>query len=199
MEKKRKIKKYSNRKMYDTDQKQYITLDQLSDLIKAGEEVIIEDNDTGEDITSSVLSQILSREKPKGENGVHVGILTQLLRKGGDTISGYAKKYTTLWQSVYTMAEDEIDKIVNKLVKEKELSETEGRNLKKELVGYADNIKKWLGERIDKRINEVLNMMNLATKEQVQELQAKIEELGRTVERLEKLYEKNEDQMRSDS
>lgn len=185
--------------MYDTDQKQYITLDQLSDLIKAGEEVIIEDNDTGEDITSSVLSQILSREKPKGENGVHVGILTQLLRKGGDTISGYAKKYTTLWQSVYTMAEDEIDKIVNKLVKEKELSETEGRNLKKELVGYADNIKKWLGERIDKRINEVLNMMNLATKEQVQELQAKIEELGRTVERLEKLYEKNEDQMRSDS
>jgi len=57
-----KIKKYANRKLYDTTEKKYISLDQLAALIKAGEEISIVDNRSGEDITSAIVSQLLARD-----------------------------------------------------------------------------------------------------------------------------------------
>jgi polyhydroxyalkanoate synthesis repressor PhaR len=182
----RKIKKYANRKLYDTSEKKYVSFDDLSELIKAGEEVSIEDNETGEDITSSVVSQLLSREKNGHDDEVTSGVLVELLRKGGGTVIGYAKKYTALWQNALTMAEDEVDKLVGLLIKNKELTESEGKKLKNEMMGYAENFKNWITEKIDRQIKDVLNRMNLATKEQVVTLTAKIEELTRTVEKLEK-------------
>ncbi|MDM8521952.1 polyhydroxyalkanoate synthesis regulator DNA-binding domain-containing protein [Desulfococcaceae bacterium HSG8] len=178
----RKIKKYANRKLYDTSEKKYVSLDELSDMIKAGEEVSIEDNETGEDITSSVVSQLLSREKNGSDDTS--GVLVELLRKGGGTVISYAKKYTALWQNALTMAEDEVDKLVNLLIKNKEITESEGSRLKKEMMGYAENFKKWISNKIDQRVNEVMGKMNFATKEQVLALTAKIEELTDTVEKL---------------
>ena len=63
----RKIKKYANRKLYDTKEKQYISMDQLSELIKAGEDVSIVDNKTGEDLTSSIVSQLLAKERKQSQ------------------------------------------------------------------------------------------------------------------------------------
>lgn len=181
----RKIKKYANRKLYDTTDKKYVSLDRLSELIKAGEEVTIEDNETGEDITAGVVSQLLAREKKDGEADLPVGMLMQLLRKGRGTVAGYAKKYAGLWQGAVTMAEDEIDKLVSILVKDKEISESEGFRLKREMMAYADGFKKWVGDKVDQRVNEVMGVMNLATKDQVVRLTEQIEALTETVERLE--------------
>ncbi len=193
----RKIKKYANRKLYDTTDKKYISMDRLSKLIKEGEEVTIEDNETGNDITASVVSQLLAREKKEDANDVPSGVLIQLLRKGGGTVVNYAKKYTGLWQSAITMAEDEIDKLVNLLIKDKELSESEGSKLKKEMKGYADNFKDWIGEKIDQRVNEVLGLMNLATKDQVVTITEKIESLTKEVEKLSKLHDMEQDKQDS--
>jgi polyhydroxyalkanoate synthesis repressor PhaR len=121
----RKIKKYANRKLYDTTDKQYISLERLSTLIKDGEAVEIIDNTTGEDITSSVVSQLLARE-PRDKEEVPSSVLFDLLRKGGGTLSDYAKKYASLWKSAMTMAEDEVDKVVRALVRDKEISADEG-------------------------------------------------------------------------
>jgi len=84
------------------------------------------------------------------------------------------------------MAEDEIDKLVSLMVKDEELSESEGSRLKKEISNYGENLRKWIVDNIDQRIREVLNMMNLATKEQVIELTAKIDALKKQVVKLEK-------------
>ncbi len=184
----RKIKKYSNRKLYDMTEKKYISFDELSELIKSGEEVLIEDNETGEDITASVVAQLLARKNKENSNDIPSSLLINLLRKGGGTVIGYAKKYTALWQNGLNMAEDEIDRLVNMLVKSKEISESEGGKLKKELLNYKENLKKWISRKIDQRVTEVLNMMNLATKEQMLELTAKIDTLNKTVEKMEKLY-----------
>ncbi len=186
----RKIKKYANRKLYDTTAKKYVSMDRLSDLIKSGEEVMIQDNETGKDITSSVVSQILAREKTKDDEGVPSGVLIQILRKGGGTVVSYARRYTAIWQSAITMAEDEVDKLVNLLVKDKEISESEGSKLKKEIKSYADNFKHWIGEKIDQRIDEALSLMNLATKDQIKSLTVKIETLTEKVEKLEKIHAK---------
>lgn len=186
VEKTRKIKKYANRKMYDTVKKRYISLDQLSALIKDGEEVVVEDNETGEDITGPVVSQILAREKKTEADAVPDGALIGLLRKGKGTVAGYARRSTEMLQGAVTMAEDEVDKLVNLMVKSKEISESEGGRLKNELMGRTENFRKWLGEKIDQRVNEALGMMNLATKEQVNRLNEKIDRLSETIDRLEK-------------
>jgi polyhydroxyalkanoate synthesis repressor PhaR len=181
----RKIKKYANRKMYDTVRKRYISLDQLSELIQEGEEVVVEDNETGEDITGSVVSQILARGSKSDAEGVPSNILMGLLRKGTGTVAGYAKRSTEMLQGAVTLAEDEIDKLVGLLVKNEEISESEGSRLRSEMMGRADHFRKWVGEKVDQRVNEALSMMNLATKDQVARLNEKIDALSETVARLE--------------
>ena len=185
-----KIKRYANRKLYDSTDKNYITLDQISELIKAGQEISVVDNQTGEDLTSATVSQILARDKKIKNGDVVSSVLIQLLRKGGGTLVDYGKKYVSLWESGLTMAEDEIDKLVNRLVRDKELSESEGSKLKKDLAGRTDDLKKWLGDKVDQRINHTLNLMNLATKDQVANLTAKIDALTRKVEKLERQHNK---------
>jgi len=176
--------------MYDRTDKRYITMAQLSKLIKSGEEVSIVDNTTGEDLTSSIVSQLIGREKKDKDRGVSPRVLMQLLRKGGGTLSDYAKKYTSLWQNAFTMAEDEVDKLVNGLVKDKELSRSEGRNLKNEIVGHTNSLKSWISDSIDKRISEVLGVMNLSTKDRVNELAARVDSLAKKIEKLEKRQRK---------
>jgi polyhydroxyalkanoate synthesis repressor PhaR len=180
------IKKYANRKLYNTKDKQYLTMDSLSELIKSGEEVSILDNETGEDLTSAIVSQLLAREKGDDEKAVPSGVLIQMLRKGRGTLFGYGKKYISLWQSVFTMSRDEMEKLVNALVKDKELSEFEGKSLKKEIVSFTSNLKTWIIENIDHRVDEVLQMMNLVTKDQLSELIKKVDDLTRQVKDLEK-------------
>lgn len=183
-----KIKRYANRKLYDTTDKKYITLDQISKLIKAGEEISVVDDKTGEDLTLATVSQLLARDKKKKSNKIESGILIQLLRKGPGTLVDYGRKYVSVWERALTMADEEIDKMVDRLVKEKELSKSEGRKLKKDISGRADNLKSWVGDKIDQRVNEVLSMMNLATKEQVLHITAEIESLTKKVKKLEKVY-----------
>jgi polyhydroxyalkanoate synthesis repressor PhaR len=179
------IKKYSNRKLYDTVDKRYLTMDQLAELIKAGAEVSILDNETGENLTASIVSQLLAREKGDAEKAVPSGVLIQMLRKGRGTLFGYGKKYISLWQSAFTLSREEIEKLVNALVTDKELSEFEGKSLKKEIVSFTANLKTWIIENIDHRVDEVLKMMNLATKDQLNELMQKVDDLARQVKNLE--------------
>ena len=182
----RKIKKYANRKLYDTTDKRYISLKRLSELIKAGEEVQIIDNTNGEDITSSIVSRLLARDKKEvKEDEVPPGLLFDLLRKGGGAVSDYAQKYASFWKSAMNLAEDEGDKLIKRLVKNKELTSAEAGKLKKEIVGYAGNMKSWISETVDRRVKDVMGKMNLATKEQIAELTEKVEALAKKIEKLE--------------
>lgn len=185
-----KIKRYANRKLYDTKDKKYIKLDQIAELIKAGQEISVVDNQTGDDLTSATISQILARDKKIKNGDVVSSVLIQLLRKGGGTLVDYGKKYVSLWESGLTMAGDEIDKMVNRLVKDQELSESEGSKLKKDMADRADDLKKWIGDKIDHQINHTLNLMNLATKDQVADLTAKIDALTQKVAKLERRHSK---------
>lgn len=182
----RKIKKYANRKLYDTHAKKHISREQLADLIKKGEEVSIIDNPTGEDITVSIVSQLIGLDSPDTDKAVSPRLLMQLLRKGSGTITDYAKKYVSLWQGAFNMAEDEVDKLVGRLVKSKELSKDEGSRLKKEIIGYTDGIKSWVSESVDKRVGEVFDAMNLATNDHIEELSSRIDTLAKKVAQMEK-------------
>lgn len=186
------VKKYANRKMYDTTMKRYLTMDRLAELIKAGEEVSIIDNETGEDLTSNIVTQLLAREDTSTnmDGKVPAGVLMQVLRRGRGTLFGYGKKYIALFQSAMTMSLDEIEKLVNSLVKEKELSESEGRNLKDEIIGLANHLKSWIIDNIDQRISDALKVVNRSSKAQVSELAERLDALEERVTALEKSLEK---------
>ena len=185
------IKKYANRKLYDTKDKRYLTMDRLAELIKSGAEVSIVDKETGDDLTSSIVSQLLAREDADNDRAVPSSVLMQLLRKGRGTLFGYGKKYVSLWQSALTMSKDEIEKLVNSLVKDKEISESEGKNLKKEIMGFANNLKAWIIENIDLRVSEGLKRMNLSSRDQVSQLTRRVDALARKVEELEEQNQQN--------
>jgi len=178
------IKKYANRKLYDTKDKRYLTMDRLSELIKSGEEVSIVDNETGDDLTSSIVSQLLAREDSDADKAVPSRVLMQMLRKGRGTLFGYGKKYVSLWQSALTMSKDEIEKLVNSLVHDKEISESEGKNLKNEILGFANNLKSWIIDNIDQKVSEGLKVMNLSSKDQVNELTKRVDALTKKVNEL---------------
>lgn len=77
------IKRYPNRKLYNTETKKYITLDGIADLIREGEEVQVLDHATGEDLTALSLSQILFEREKKSAGFLPHSVLTSLVQAGG--------------------------------------------------------------------------------------------------------------------
>jgi len=185
-----RIKKYANRKLYDTTDKKYISRAHLSELIKQGKDIIIIDNETGEDLTASIVSSLIATTRGKAGGTVSSGVLIQLFRKGGNALTDYAKRYVSFWQKSFTMAEDEIDDMVKGLVKNKEISRSEGSRLKKEIIGFTTSLKGWISETIDKRLKEVLSVTNLATKDQVIELNLRINTLEKKLKKFENIQQK---------
>jgi polyhydroxyalkanoate synthesis repressor PhaR len=85
------IKRYANRKLYNTQSSRYITLKGISELIESGEEVRVIDNETGEDITNVALSQILVDSEREGRR-VPKSLLSDLFQRGGDALYGAIRR-----------------------------------------------------------------------------------------------------------
>src|SRR3954469_3394328 len=90
------IKRYTNRKLYDTVESRYVTLDEIAQMIKAGAEVKIIDNRSKEDLTSVTLAQIIFEEEKK-RSQMPLGVLREIIRHGGEAVAGfYQEKAGTL-------------------------------------------------------------------------------------------------------
>lgn len=81
------IKRYPNRKLYDTEAKRYITLDGIADIIRSGHEVQVIDHATGEDLTALTLSQIIFEQEKRRSGYLPLSLLTNLIQAGGSHIS----------------------------------------------------------------------------------------------------------------
>ena len=88
------IKKYANRRLYNTGTSTYVTLEDLAALVKAGEDFVVYDAKTGEDITRSVLAQIIfEQENKEGQNLLPITFLRQLIRFYGDSMQMLVPRY----------------------------------------------------------------------------------------------------------
>jgi polyhydroxyalkanoate synthesis repressor PhaR len=87
------IKKYANRRLYNTEKSTYVTLEHLAQMVRDGEDFIVNDAKTGEDITRSVLTQIIFEEEAKGQNMLPTRFLRQLIGLYGDTLQGFVPGY----------------------------------------------------------------------------------------------------------
>ena len=80
------IKRYRNRKLYNTVSKRYITLDEIRELICGGKDIIVTELTSGEDITTSILTQVIMGQGRKGESALSNGVLMGLIRARDDTL-----------------------------------------------------------------------------------------------------------------
>ena len=88
------IKKYANRRLYNTGTSTYVTLEDLAAMVKAGEDFVVYDAKTGEDITRSVLAQIIfEQENKEGQNLLPINFLRQLIRFYGDSMQMLVPRY----------------------------------------------------------------------------------------------------------
>ena len=96
------IKKYANRRLYNTQTSSYVTLDHLAAMVKDGTEFEVQDARTGEDITRSVLTQIIFEEEAKGQNLLPIKFLRQLIRFYGDSLQAFVPGYLDMSMESFT-------------------------------------------------------------------------------------------------
>jgi polyhydroxyalkanoate synthesis repressor PhaR len=95
------LKKYPNRRLYDTTDSQYVTIEDVRKLIAAGESIHVEDSKEGSDLTRAVLMQILSEQEAEGHEPVLTNrAIEQIIRFYGDRLGGVASRY--IEQSILT-------------------------------------------------------------------------------------------------
>ncbi|WP_439574016.1 polyhydroxyalkanoate synthesis repressor PhaR [Phreatobacter sp.] len=100
------IKKYANRRLYNTGTSTYVTLEDLASMVKAGEDFLVYDAKTGDDITRSVLTQIIfEQENKEGQNLLPVSFLRQLIRFYGDSMQLLVPRYLEL--SIDTLSREQ--------------------------------------------------------------------------------------------
>ena len=87
------IKKYANRRLYNTATSSYVTLDHLAQMVKEGVEFVVYDAKTGDDITRSVLTQIIVEEEAKGQNLLPISFLRHLISFYGDSLQALVPRY----------------------------------------------------------------------------------------------------------
>jgi polyhydroxyalkanoate synthesis repressor PhaR len=87
------VKKYANRRLYNTESSSYITLDNLADMVRLGRDFVVYDAKSGDDITRSVLTQIIVEEEGKGQNLLPTNFLRQLIGLYGGSMQGLVPKY----------------------------------------------------------------------------------------------------------
>ncbi|MBW0004203.1 MAG: polyhydroxyalkanoate synthesis repressor PhaR [Hyphomicrobiales bacterium] len=87
------IKKYANRRLYHTGSSEYVTLEDLARMVKAGEDFVVSDAKTGEDLTRSVLAQIIFEQENKGQNLLPITFMRQLIRLYGDSLEALVPQY----------------------------------------------------------------------------------------------------------
>ncbi|MBX3445276.1 MAG: polyhydroxyalkanoate synthesis repressor PhaR [Parvibaculaceae bacterium] len=102
------IKKYANRRLYNTATSSYVTLDHLCEMVKQSKEFVVRDAKTGEDITRSVLTQIIFEEEGKGQNLLPINFLRQLIRFYGDSLQSFIPSYLEMSMNSFSKEQEKL-------------------------------------------------------------------------------------------
>ena len=162
------IKRYPNRKLYRTEAKRYITLEEIASLVQAGQDVQIVDHETGGDLTDVTLAQIIFAQARQRATSFSRTVLAHLIRAGGMP--------SDTWQR-------ELESSIGVLLAEGELSPTGAERLR-ELLAPAQPEEVSLSAIVEHRFQTALSRLNLPSQADVGRLRAQLDELARRLEEL---------------
>ncbi len=176
------IKRYPNRKLYDTEAKRYITLDGIAELIRDGAEVQVIDHTTDEDLTAVTLTQIIFEQEKRNSGFLPKSVLTGLVRAGGDTLNTLRRNLNSPLE-LLKHVDEEIEKRLQTLVEQGELAKDEAIALSEKLISAGQEKSKELfaGQQ---RLERLLTLRGMPSREEVEELTSQIESLSAKIDSL---------------
>ena len=184
----RVIKRYGNRRLYDTHLKRTIKREDLAELIKEGIEFKVIDKDTGKDVTLSILSRLFSDSLSANKRNLQQAtrLIRFLINQGGFMAKDFFEKSLLFGLGLFDLTKEKAEKIVDEMIKRGEMSQSDKANAVKELLkGHEERIKK-IKAKVDERVDELSTRIRGKEKEELASLHKKLDELTKTVERLEK-------------
>lgn len=134
------IKKYANRRLYDTSASAYVTLEHLSELTRQGKEFIVQDAKTGEDLTRAVLAQIIFEQENKKEGVLPVSFLRQLIQFYGDSFQSMLPAYLEMSMKTFNQQQDKWREYMQNAVGEDRAKEYE-EQIRKNMTMFEDAMK----------------------------------------------------------
>lgn len=175
------IKRYQNRKLYDTRNSTYVTLDHISHMIKEGDDIQIIDNQTKEDLTAVTLAQIIFEEEKKKKSLLPLGALKRIVQEGGDTIKDFFER--TIDSSVHSLSKAKVgaEKVLDRI--RDELVPAEDGNIFQEVLHRTQDFSKKIEEKMKSTVESVAHVTHL---------QNEIRTLRKKISRLEKKLTEHE-------
>ena len=134
------IKKYANRRLYDTSASAYVTLEHLSELTRQGKEFIVQDAKSGEDLTRAVLAQIIFEQENKKEGVLPVSFLRQLIQFYGDNFQTMLPAYLELSMKTFNQQQEKWREYMNTAVGEDKAKAFE-EQIRKNMAMFEDTMK----------------------------------------------------------
>jgi len=176
------IKRYPNRKLYDTRAKQYVTLDGIAALIRQGEEVTVVDHASGEDLTAVTLSQIILEQQRKGSGFLPESVLAGLVRAGGETLSSL-RRGLALPLNLARQVDEEIEKRLQTLVNRGSMAAEDAQRLRDQLLTLGRQVvgPYWPTEQ---QIEEVLDRRGLPSSDDLQQVIDRLDDLSASLDEL---------------
>lgn len=166
------VKKYANRKLYHTNRKQYITLEGIGELIQSGEEVQVVDNESGEDITASILAQVVLQARGR-KSALPTHLLTDWIQVGSDRIAGLSRSVWTALGGASAI-NAEIEHRIQFLLDEGTIAEKEASRLRALLVERS----------FDDSKEPARSLANMPSANDIARLNAQVDALTSVVEQL---------------
>ena len=178
------IKRYPNRKLYDTEAKQYVTLGQIATLIREGNRITVVDHATGEDLTSLTLTQVIFEQEKSRRGFLPQSVLTGLIEAGGETLTTLRRALAHPL-NLARHVDEEIEDRVQTLINRGELAAEEGRRLRQKLLAQPTQNPGGLwpgGEELARALAE----RGVPTREDLQRIHDQLDELSAQLDKMAK-------------
>jgi len=173
------IKYYENRKLYDTTERRYITLDRIAEIIRDGQSCQVIDNKTGNDITSRILIQIIMDQEKKDVSCLPQSLLEVLVYWGHHSMQEVRGNLPSLTEKLEQIREN-IDQKVHNLIIKGEIAEVSGRKLLDQIHLHLQDIsiQNWLN---DPSISETLHNLEIPSRQDFLALSAQVDALNQKI------------------
>ena len=183
------IKKYANRRLYNTASSAYVTLEDLAGMVKKGVDFTVHDAKTGDDITRSVLTQIIFEEENKGQNLLPIKFLRQLIRFYGDQMQAFVPSYLEMSLEQLTRGQQKLrDQFLSTLGVSAEPFKAIDEQVKKNMALFEDAMKMFnpfaVAAKAEAKPSRTAPSRSSASaikaiEDQLREMERKLEELAR--------------------
>ncbi len=152
----RVIKKYQNRKLYDTQDSCYVTLDGLAKMLRDGQDILVVDNNTKADVTALILTQVLYEQEKTSQSVLPVELLKTLVRNSQNSLYDFVQKFIVGAIDTQIKTQNDLDLFVTKLVQKGDLTESEGAAMNTQVKQSIENSRGRLDAKIEERLERYL-------------------------------------------